>query len=436
MLAEEVNMAGYVVVGCQWGDEGKGKIVDYLAKKMDYVVRFQGGNNAGHTIVVDGKKIVLHLLPSGILQDNAMCIIASGVVIDPFVLIEEMDLLKENGVNIDHLRISDRAHLIMPYHIKLDELQERKLANAKIGTTKRGIGPCYADKYTRIGLRVGDLIDFSYFKERLENALKIKNETLVKVYDEKPYDIDELLEKFKVVRETLLPLIINSSEEINLALNQNSNVLFEGAQANMLDIDYGSYPYVTSSNPTIGGVISGAAVSPRHIKYVIGVCKAYSTRVGEGPFITELNDENGDIICELGAEYGATTGRKRRCGWLDLVVVKQACQINGLTDIALTKIDILSAFSEIPVCVGYQKDDGTIIKTIPSTIGEYAELKPVYKYFKGWQKDISDIRDYDALPKECQEYIEYIEKYTGVKVAMISVGPDREHNIYLHDIIA
>ena len=429
-------MAGYVVVGCQWGDEGKGKIVDYLAKEMDQVVRFQGGNNAGHTIVVDGKKIVLHLLPSGILSDKALCIIASGVVIDPFVLIKEMEVLKENDVNVDHLRISDRAHLIMPYHIKLDELQEAKLGGAKIGTTKRGIGPCYADKYTRIGLRVGDLVDFSYFKERLENALKIKNEMLVKLYDEKPFDINELLEQFKKVREVLLPLIINSSEEINMALNTKANVLFEGAQANMLDIDYGSYPYVTSSNPTIGGVISGAAVSPKHIKYVIGVCKAYSTRVGEGPFITELNDENGDIITELGAEYGATTGRKRRCGWLDLVVVKQACQINGLTDIALTKIDILSAFSEIPVCIGYQKDDGEIIKTVPSTIAEYSGLTPVYKYFKGWQKDISDIRNFDDLPIECQEYIRYIEKYTGVQISMVSVGPDREHNIYLHDIVA
>lgn len=429
-------MAGYVVVGCQWGDEGKGKIVDYLAKKMDYVVRFQGGNNAGHTIVVDGKKIVLHLLPSGILSKSAECIIASGVVIDPFVLLKEMDILRNNGVDVEHLRISDRAHLIMPYHIKLDGLQEMKLGGAKIGTTKRGIGPCYADKYTRIGLRVGDLIDFDYFKERLANVLKIKNELLVKIYDERPYDLDELLEMFKPIREKLLPYIINSSEELNIAAAQNKDILFEGAQANMLDIDYGSYPYVTSSNPTIGGVIAGAAIAPRSIKYIIGVCKAYSTRVGEGPFITELFDEDGEKISSLGAEYGATTGRKRRCGWLDLVVVKQAAQINGLTDIALTKIDILSAFDEIKVCIAYKRKDGEIIHSIPSTIAGYEGLEPVYKIFKGWKKDISDVKTFEALPSECQEYIKYIEKFAGVQVSMVSVGPDREHNIYLHDIIA
>ncbi len=428
-------MAGYVVMGCQWGDEGKGKVVDYLAKKMDYVVRYQGGNNAGHTIVVDNKKIVLHLLPSGILSDKALCVIASGVVIDPFVLLEEIRILKENGVNVDHLRISDRAHLIMPYHIKIDALQEAKLGCAKIGTTKRGIGPCYADKYTRIGLRIGDLVDFDYFKERLTNALKIKNETLVKIYNEEPFDIDELLEKFKPVREALLPLIINSSEVLNIALAQDDDVLFEGAQANMLDIDYGSYPYVTSSNPGIGRVISGAAVAPRYIGHIIGVVKAYSTRVGEGPFITELFDEIGDKITEVGAEYGATTGRKRRCGWLDLVVCKQAVQMNGLTDLVLTKIDVLSDLKEIPVCIAYEDEEGKKHYNLPSTIAAYKHLRPVYKVFKGWQKDISSITTFEELPKECQEYIKFIEDYTKVKISMVSVGPDRENNIYLHDII-
>ncbi len=428
-------MPGYVVVGCQWGDEGKGKIVDLLAKKMDYVVRFQGGNNAGHTIVVDGKKIVLHLLPSGILSDRAKCLIASGVVIDPFVLLEEMEVLKNNGINVDRLRISDRAHLIMPYHIKLDELQEIQLSKAKIGTTKRGIGPCYADKYTRIGLRVGDLVDYSYFKERLENALNIKNEILTKIYGTQPYDLDELLEMFKPIREKLLPLMASSSNELNIALAENKNILFEGAQANMLDIDYGSYPYVTSSNPTIGGVIAGAAIAPSKLKYIIGVCKAYSTRVGEGPFVTELFDEVGDMLCAKGNEYGSTTGRKRRVGWLDLVVLKQACRINGLSDIVLTKLDILSELEEIPVCIAYEKD-GEVLHDIPATIAAYHRLRPVYKYFKGWKKDISNVRSFNDLPIECQEYVKYIENFTGIKVSMLSVGPDREHNILLHEIVA
>ena len=428
-------MPGYVVVGCQWGDEGKGKIVDLLAKKMDYVVRFQGGNNAGHTIVAGGNKIVLHLLPSGILSDKANCLIASGVVIDPFVLLEEMQVLKESGVNVDRLQISDRAHLIMPYHIKLDELQERQLSKAKIGTTKRGIGPCYADKYTRIGLRVGDLVDYDYFKERLENALKIKNEILTKIYGEEPYDLDEMLDLFKPIREKLVPLMTSSSRDLNIALAENKNILFEGAQANMLDIDYGSYPYVTSSNPTIGGVIAGAGIAPNKLKYIIGACKAYSTRVGEGPFVTELNDEVGEMLCAKGNEYGTTTGRKRRIGWLDLVVLKQACRINGLTGLILTKLDILSDLDEIPVCTGYEKD-GEVLYDIPATIADYHNLRPVYKNFKGWKKDISDVRSFEDLPIECQQYVKFIEDFAGVKISMLSVGPDRDHNILLHEIVA
>ncbi len=428
-------MSGFVVVGTQWGDEGKGKIVDVLASKMDYVVRFQGGNNAGHTVVVNGKKTILHLLPSGILSKNAICIIGPGVVVDPFVLLDEIRLLKENGMTIDHLRISDRAHLIMPYHIKLDELQEKSLAANKIGTTKRGIGPCYADKYTRIGLRVGDLKEFDYFKERLAQVLKIKNEIITKVYNEKPFDFDELVEKFAYVKNQLELMIVNATDMINIALAEKKDVLFEGAQANMLDIDYGSYPYVTSSSPTSGGVVSGAGVSPRFLKNIIGVVKAYSTRVGEGPFVSEQLNEDGDMLREVGGEYGATTGRPRRCGWLDLVVVKQACMINGLTDIVLTKIDVLSKFDKIPVCVGYEFD-GKEIYSLPSTISECNRLKPIYKYFDGWKEDISRIRSYDELPLNCKKYIEFIEKYTNTRISLISVGPDRENNIITHPLVA
>ena len=427
-------MSGYVVVGTQWGDEGKGKIVDVLSSKMDYVVRFQGGNNAGHTVVVNGKKTILHLLPSGILSKNALCIIGPGVVVDPFVLLDEIKVLEDGGMKVDHLYISDRAHLIMPYHVKLDELEENRLAKNKIGTTKRGIGPCYADKYTRIGIRVGDLKDFSYFKERLENALLIKNEIIKKVYNEKPFDFDTLFNEFSVIREKLIDRIVDSGDILNKALSSGKKVLFEGAQANMLDINYGTYPYVTSSSPTSGGVITGAGVSPKYLENIIGVVKAYSTRVGEGPFVSEQLNADGDLLREIGGEYGATTGRPRRCGWLDLIVVKQACEINGLTDLVLTKIDVLSSFEKIPVCVGYELD-GKVIDYIPSTIPECSRIKPVYQYFDGWMEDISNIRDYAKLPLNCQKYIEFIEEFTKTRISLVSVGPDRENNIITHPII-
>ena len=421
-------MAGYVVVGTQWGDEGKGKIVDVLAKDVDMVVRFQGGNNAGHTVVVNGEKTILHLLPSGILSPNALCVIGPGVVVDPAVLISEMEVLKSHGLKLDHLRISDRAHLIMPYHIKIDALQEGRLAQNKIGTTKRGIGPCYADKYTRIGLRVGDLKDFEYFKMRLKNVLAIKNEIITKVYDEKPFDYDELVETFRTYKKILEPMIIDASYDIDKALKEGKNILFEGAQANMLDINYGSYPYVTSSSPTSAGVLTGVGVGPKALDHVIGVVKAYSTRVGEGPFTTELLDENGERLRTWGNEYGATTGRPRRCGWLDLVVLKQAVRINGLTDLVLTKLDVLSRLDEIPVCVSYCLD-GKEIDYLPSTTAECERLEANYVMLKGWKKDISKAQSLNDLPKEAQDYIHFIEKESGVKVALISVGPDRNDNI-------
>lgn len=421
-------MAGYVVVGTQWGDEGKGKIVDVLANKMDYVVRFQGGNNAGHTVIVNGQKSILHLLPSGILERNARCIIGPGVVVDPFVLLEELKVLEDRGLPTDHLKISLRAHLLMPYHVRLDVLQENRSGDKKIGTTKRGIGPCYADKYTRIGLRVADLKDFDLFKEKLQHVLEIKNEQIVKLYGGEAFDYNELVQQFEKVREKLLPRMMDAVQEIHQAVAEGKNILFEGAQANMLDINYGTYPYVTSSSPTSAGVLEGVGVGPKALDKIIGVVKAYSTRVGEGPMLTELLDEQGEYIRKTGAEYGATTGRPRRCGWLDLCVVKQAARINGLTNLVVTKIDILTGLKEIPVCVGYEKD-GQVSTYIPASLKEYAESKPVYKIFEGWEEDISNIRNYEDLPLNCRKYLEFIETFTQTPISLVSVGPDRENNI-------
>ena len=422
-------MAGYVVVGSQWGDEGKGKIVDVLGEQMDMVVRFQGGNNAGHTVVVEGEKTVLHLLPSGVLHQDALCIIGPGVVVDPFVLLKEIDELESRGVNTEHVKISGRAHLIMPYHVKLDDLQETRLAGNKIGTTKRGIGPCYADKYTRIGLRACDLVDFDNFKSKLATTLSIKNEQIVKLYGEQPFDYEALAEQFKEIRERLLPRIIDAVTTVNDALDQNQNVLFEGAQANMLDINYGTYPYVTSSSPTAAGVCEGAGVSPFKLDHVIGVVKAYSTRVGEGPFITELLDETGEELRKAGNEYGATTGRPRRCGWLDLCVVKQAARINGLTDLVVTKIDVLSQFKTLPVCIGYELN-GKVTTSIPASLEEYAKAKPVYRMMEGWEEDITGIRKFEELPENCRKYVEFIEEKIGFPITMVSNGPGRDDIIY------
>lgn len=421
-------MSGFVVVGAQWGDEGKGKIVDLLGGKMDMVVRFQGGNNAGHTVVVNGKKTVLHLLPSGILNEKATCVIGPGVVVNPFVLAKEMEQLKANGMTCDHVKVSDRAHLLMPYHVRIDELKEEKAGKLKIGTTKNGIGPCYADKYNRIGLRVCDLKDWDVFTEKLSYVLEQKNEEIVKLYGGEPFDLNEMLEQFKPVREMLMPMMIDAVDKVNKALDTGKNVLFEGAQANMLDINYGTYPYVTSSSPTAAGVCEGAGVSPKKLGRIFGVAKAYSTRVGEGPFVTELLDETGNEIREKGAEYGATTGRPRRVGWLDLPVVKQAVTINGLTDIALTKIDILSGYDKIPVCTGY-KINGKVYDTIPALLKDLANAEPVYEYLDGWTEDISEIREFDKLPVNCQKYVEFIENYLQTPICLVSVSPERNGNI-------
>lgn len=426
-------MAGYVVVGTQWGDEGKGKVVDLLGKNVDMVVRFQGGNNAGHTVVVNGKKTILHLLPSGILNHNAWCIIGPGVVVNPFVLFKEVDMLESQGVLCDKIRISDRAHILMPYHIRLDELEESRDSKYRIGTTKNGIGPCYADKYTRVGLRMCDLKDWDVFCEKLEETLELKNLEITKVYGGEPFDFNEMKEQFSSIRDRILPMLCDATDVVNKALESDKVVLFEGAQANMLDINYGTYPFVTSSSPTAGGVLTGVGVGPRALDHIIGIVKAYSTRVGEGPFVTELLDETGEDLRQKGAEFGATTGRPRRCGWLDLPVVRQAVRINGLTEVAITKIDVLSGLKEIPVCIAYEIN-GKQYDTVPASLKDYAAAKPVYKVFKGWDEDISTVSRFEDLPAACQEYVKFIEEYIGTKVALVSVSPEREGNIILHNI--
>lgn len=425
-------MSSQVVVGTQWGDEGKGKIVDVLAEKADMIVRFQGGDNAGHTVIVNGKKYVLHLLPSGVLHKDAVCVIGPGVVCNPFVLLEEMDTLEKGGLTCDHIVISDRAQILMPYHRYQDKLEEES-ANHKIGTTQKGIGPCYSDKYARRGIRYHELLDFESFKVRLKEVLDFKNKLFTNVYGANPLDYDTIVKDFEKIYDRIVPMIKETTHMVNEALDQNKNVLFEGAQAMMLDINYGTYPYVTSSSPTSAGVATGAGVAVNRLQTIIGVVKAYSTRVGEGPFVTELLDSTGESLRAVGAEYGATTGRPRRCGWLDLLVVKHACTMNGLTDIVLTKIDVLTGIDTLKVCVGYDVD-GTIYDYVPSDQAVVAKAKPVYKEFAGWTEDISKMTSYDQLPQNCKYYISFIEQFTGVRVSMISVGPDRVNNIYIHEI--
>lgn len=427
-------MNSLVVVGTQWGDEGKGKIVDVLAEKADYIVRFQGGDNAGHTVVVNGNKHVLHLLPSGVLHEDSLCIIGPGVVCNPFVLIQEMNQLKESGLSTDHIVISDRAQILMPYHRYQDELEEAAAVN-KIGTTKRGIGPCYEDKYARRGIRYHEFLNRDHFNARLKEVLEKKNRMFTAVYGGEPMDYDEMVRQFDEIRDIIAPMVKETVHLVNKAIDEDKIVLFEGAQAAMLDINYGTYPYVTSSSPTAAGVTTGAGVGPNRIGRIIGVVKAYSTRVGEGPFVTELEDETGKHLREAGHEYGATTGRPRRCGWLDLLVVKHAGMINGLTDIVLTKIDVLSGLDEIKVCTGYEID-GEVLDYVPSDQMDVARAVPVYTVLPGWKEDISECRTYEELPENARKYVEFIEEVTGVPVAMISVGPDRENNIYKDPTLA
>ena len=426
-------MAGYVVVGMQWGDEGKGKIIDVISKKADIITRFQGGNNAGHTVVVDGEKFILHLIPSGILNSPGKCLIGPGVVVDPKVLLHEIDILEKKGIDMSRLYISDRAHIIMPYHIEMDKIKEDRSGAKKIGTTRRGIGPCYRDKIDRIGIRAVDLLSDEVFREKLKSNLEEKNELFEKIYNVPKLDFNEIYSDYSEYTKLLKHRIVDTLPIIHDAINNNELVLFEGAQAAMLDINYGTYPYVTSSSPTTGGALTGTGISACAINKVIGVIKAYTTRVGEGPFPTELLDKTGDDLREIGGEYGATTGRPRRCGWFDGVVGRHAVLLSGISDIVLTKIDVLSGLDKIKIATHYEID-GKIYDYIPASIEQLERAKPVYIELDGWKEDITKIKEYDKLPENTKKYIKKLEEVMKSKISMVSVGPDREQNIFISEI--
>jgi len=421
-------MAGIVLVGAQWGDEGKGKITDLIADDFDYVVRFQGGNNAGHTIVHGGRTIKLHLIPSGIMYPNITPVIGNGCVIDPKVLLEEMDRLEADGLSTRKLLISSNAHLIMPYHRDLDMASEHRLGSQEIGTTRRGIGPAYMDKASRMGLRVQDLTDEHIFRKKVEAALPEKNDIFVKLYGMAPYTVDQIAQEYLVYADRIRPHVEDTSLVINKALDANQWVLFEGAQGTLLDLDHGTYPFVTSSSPVAGGACTGAGVGPRRINRILGIAKAYITRVGSGPFPTELSDSIGRQLIEIGHEYGTTTGRERRAGWYDAVIVKYAARINGLTDLIITKLDVLSGLETIKICVAYEYE-GRRYHDLPPHQTVFHHAKPVYEEMPGWKTDISGCRNFDDLPTEAKDYIELIEELADVPVAMIAVGPSREQTI-------
>ena len=424
-------MSNIVIVGAQWGDEGKGKIVDIFSEYADLIVRFQGGNNAGHTIVVDGEKTVLHLIPSGILHPNKRCIIGNGVVVDPEVLIDEIDALKRRGRFDDNrLLISEDAHLIMPYHKKIDAAKESLKGNRKIGTTGRGIGPAYEDKIARTGIRFADLIDESVFRDKLKFILMEKNHLLVNLLHQSGFEVHEVYDRYMGYAERLRGYVTNTSIYINSEIKKGKNVLFEGAQGTLLDVDHGTYPYVTSSNTVAGSACSGTGVGPTHINGVIGRSKAYTTRVGEGPFPTEQNGVMGDWFREKGHEYGATTGRPRRCGWLDAVVLRHAARVNGLTGLVITKLDILSTLDKIKICTGYTFE-GKAYYEFPSNKRVMVGAEPVYEEMDGWMEDLSDIRDFDSLPSNTKKYINRIAELSGVETIMVSVGMERDQTILL-----
>ncbi|RIY31602.1 adenylosuccinate synthase [Psittacicella melopsittaci] len=426
------NSNTFVVVGTQFGDEGKGKIIDVLSPTADYIVRFQGGNNAGHTVIVGQEKFILHLLPSGIINSKGKCVIGAGLVVDLKVLLKEIDALEKRGKNLDNLYLDERAHIIFPYHIAVDKAKEESLGVNKIGTTQRGIGPCYNDKISRNGIRIGDLLDPERFADKLAWNIKEKNDMLERYGWPERFEFDALYNEYMELAKLITPRIIDGVAEINEAVAAGKKVLFEGAQAIMLDIDFGTYPYVTSSSPTAGGVCVGTGVAPNKLNRIVGVMKAYTTRVGEGPFPTELENELGEQIRQTGGEFGATTGRPRRTGWLDLVMGKYAVLIDGLTDIVLTKIDVLTGLETIKVAVGY-KIDGHVYNTYPGNLRKSKPVEVIYEELPGWSEDISKIKDYQDLPLNCRKYIEFIEKTLGVNISMISVGPERTQNIYRAD---
>lgn len=423
-------MPGTVLVGTQWGDEGKGKITDLLSSDYDFVARFQGGNNAGHTVITPKHHLALHLIPSGVMYDNVTPVIGNGCVVDPKVLLEEISMLADEGISCERLRISGSAHIIMPYHRDLDGASESRLGNNLIGTTRRGIGPAYQDKASRMGLRMQDMLDPGILRDKIAAALPLKNDILEKVYGLPTYTVDQICDEYLRYAELLAPYICDTAVLLNDGLAAGKKVLFEGAQATMLDIDHGTYPFVTSSNCSAGGAVTGTGVGMKYIDRVLGIAKAYITRVGSGPFPTELpqGDADGEALCSIGGEYGVTTGRKRRCGWYDAVAISYAAKVNGLTDIAITKLDVLSAFDTIKVCTAYDCD-GAILRTAPSNQTQFHHAKPVYEEVPGWKTDISGCRTFDELPQAAKDYIAFLEELAGVQVSIVAVGPSREQTI-------
>ena len=421
-------MPATVIVGAQWGDEGKGKITDILAREMDLIVRYQGGNNAGHTVVAGDVKLALHLVPSGILHPNVTPVIGNGVVVDPQTLLEEIDALDAQGISCERLLVSGNAHLIMPYHLELDKVTERYLGRSKLGTTRRGIGPAYADKAARIGLRVQDLLDMKIFAQKLEVALKEKNAILSKIYNRLPLDPKKIISQYEAYADRLAPYIADASLVVWRALRDGRRVLFEGAQGTLLDVDHGTYPFVTSASPIAGGATAGAGVGPREIGRVIGIAKAYVTRVGSGPFPTEDTGPDGDRIGERGMEFGTTTGRKRRCGWLDAVLLRYAARLNSLSDLFLTKLDVLSGFERLKLCVGYRYG-GEHYDEFPPHQTIFHKCEPIYEELAGWSGDISGARSFDDLPSEARAYVRRVEEVSGVPVTLVSVGPARDQTV-------
>ena len=423
-------MSAFIVLGAQWGDEGKGKMTDYLAEEANVVVRYQGGNNAGHTVEVGEKQYKLHLIPSGILHDEKLNVIGNGVVVDPKAFFTEIDYLKEEGVKVtpEKLIVSDRAHVIMPYHKVLDKLKEKARGKNDIGTTGKGIGPCYTDKFERCGIRVCDLIDKEVFKEKLKDNIEMKNKYIVNVLGGEPLSFEEIYEEYSNYGEKLKPFVKDTSVRVYNEIKEDKTVLFEGAQGMLLDIDYGTYPYVTSSNTTAGGVANGVGIGPNMITNAVGIAKAYTTRVGKGPFPTELEDETGEWIREKGHEYGVTTGRSRRCGWLDIVILKTSVRVSGLTSLAVTKIDTLAGLEKVNMCVGYKFND-EIIDYFPASLEDLAKCEPIYEEFDGWDESVANARSYEELHPNARKYLERIEELTDTRISIVSVGPRRDQTM-------
>ena len=426
-------MANVAIIGTQWGDEGKGKVVDLYAEDADVIARFQGGNNAGHTLVVKSEQTILHLIPSGILHDGKICIIGNGVVVDPKVLIEEIDRLKKRGLLPANTKlfVSEKAHVIMPYHRRIDVARESHGLGKKIGTTGKGIGPAYEDKIARVGIRMCDLLDEEVFREKLNRNIEEKNFYLTRLFQEEPLDGEAIFNEYRSYAERIRPYVADTSLIMNDEIKKGKRILFEGAQGSHLDIDHGTFPYVTSSNTVAGNAACGTGVGPSVITTVVGICKAYTTRVGEGPFVTELTCEIGDSIREVGHEYGATTGRKRRCGWLDMVLVRQSVRLSGITGIALTKLDVLTGLDKLKICIGYETPQGTFTESVPSNPRLLAQCQPIYEEMDGWKEDITKARDVKELPQSTRRYVERLESLAGVKLVLVSVGAGREETIIL-----